>query len=233
MDFAKFYDRQQSGSGYPGRLLPFIKGELSDSHTVLDIGSGTGLIAIPLVRAGYTVTAVEVSMEMIRIMGLNTPVELRSSLKVMNIPWENWEGNMHDAAIMVHSLYSMKDIKKAISLMHSSAGKKIIIVRDTLKMKTINGIIRERLGLSRNRDLNNDVIHVLNSLGIRWRSENISEERKYPIDSIQNETESVMYQLTLDDSCRDRVKKIIVDVSNSSGNEIYFNAVFCDNAYIF
>lgn len=233
MDFAEFYNRQQSGCGYPGKLLPFIRGELEGLHTVLDIGAGTGLIAIPLIRAGYAVTAVEISMEMIRVLRLNTPDKLNNSIKVINAPWEDWEGDVHDAAIMVHSLYPMKDIKKAISMMYKSAGKRIIIIRDTPKMKTLNGIVRERLGLSRNRDLNSDVMDILNSLAVGWRSESISEERKHRIDSIQNETESVMYQLTLDDSCRERVKEIIIDISERAGDELYFNALFCDNAYIF
>lgn len=232
-EFAEFYNRQQISSGYPGRLLPFILGELDGLHSVIDIGSGTGLITIPLISAGYKLTAVEPSMEMISIMENNIPSEYKSSVKIFNGPWENWKGGVHDAAIMIHSLYPMADIKKAIRLMNASAIKKILIVRDSFRMKTLSGLIRERLDLSSNRDLNSDIITHLNSLGVKWKTENIFEERKHLVESVQSETDSVLYQLELADSYRGKITEIITDAISKSGDEIYFNSVFCDNAYIF
>jgi len=231
--FAEFYNRQQIQGGYPGKLLPFILRELEGLHTVIDIGSGTGLISIPLVSAGCKVTAVEPSVEMITVMNRNTPAQYRSSLKSFNIAWEKWSGNLHDAAIMVHSVYPMKDIRKAIELMNFSAGKKILIVRDTIKMKTLSSVIKKRLGLLLSRDLNHEIAGILDNISPDWRIENIYEERKHPVKSIDDETDEIIYQLELDDTYREKVTGILNEIICLDGHEFFFNAVFSDNAYIF
>jgi hypothetical protein len=232
-EFAEYYNSHQVRLGYPGRLLHFILGELKGLHTVIDIGSGTGLISIPLVSAGHKVTAVEPSMEMINVMIRNTPAEYKYSLEFFNTTWENWEGYFHEAAIMVHSVYSMKDIKKSMELMISFAAKRILIVRDSYHMKTLSGIMREKLGMTMNRDINNEICGILNSLSCNWKKENIYEERRYPLADMQSETDSIMYQLKLDDSFREKVEVFLAELICSSGSELFFNAVFSDNAYIF
>ena len=125
-EYAEYYHKQMIEGGYPGKLLPFILNELEGSSTVIDIGSGTGFFSIPLAEAGHRVTAVEPSAEMINIMKKNVSSEILSSIETCRMYWENWSGELHDAAICVHSLYPMPDIKKAIRLINESAGKKII-----------------------------------------------------------------------------------------------------------
>ena len=63
--FAEFYDRLHAGCEdaeiYPVLLKPFGK-------KVLELGSGTGRIAVPLARAGYQVTGIESEPDMIALM---------------------------------------------------------------------------------------------------------------------------------------------------------------------
>jgi SAM-dependent methyltransferase len=231
--YAEFYHKQQADGGYPGKLLPFILRELDGLRSVLDIGSGTGLISIPLASAGHRVSAVEPSREMINVMNKNIPREFIPFIKVFNTPWENWKGGMHDAAISVHSLYPMPDLKKAIDLMNSSAEKKIVIIRDTEKMKTLAGVVKRKLGIFLSHDLNHEILEILDMLGVDWKLEKIYEERKHPVKSIECEADSILYQLKLDESSREDVCGIIANEIFQTEEGIFFTSVFDDNAYIF
>jgi SAM-dependent methyltransferase len=231
--YAEFYHRQQVDSGYPGKLLPFILKELEGSASVLDIGSGTGFFSIPLAETGHLVTSVEPSAGMIDIMKKNSSAGALSSIRICHVAWENWNGVLHDAAICVHSLYPMEDVKNAVSLINKSAIKKIIIVRDSAGMKTLSGIVRDTLGKSSNRDLNNDIALTLEELAVSWRVVNIHEERKHYINDIRHEADSILYQLRLDSIYRDEIFNIVRKEINNTEDSGFFNAVYSDNAYIF
>lgn len=233
IEYAEFYHRQMVESGYPGKLLPFVMKELEGSSTIIDIGSGTGFFSIPLAEAGYRITAVEPSVKMINIMKKNSAPEILSSIEVSPTVWESSEAEFHDAAISIHSLYPMKDIKKGITLMNKSALKKIIIVRDTGGMRTLSGLVRVKLGVSSNRDLNNEIIDILNELSVNWRAEKIFEERKHIIRDIGLEADSILYQLKLDESFRSGIIKIMNEEINNINKTSFFNAIYSDNAYIF
>lgn len=232
-EYAGFYHRQMTEAGYPGKLLPFIMNEIELSSSVLDIGSGTGFFTIPLAETGHKVTAVEPSTEMINIMIANSPLEILSSVQICNTTWEEWAGGVHDAAISVHSLYPMPDIKKAIMKINESAINKILIVRNSSGMKTLSGIIRKKLGIFSNRDLNDEIVSILNEMGAEWKVENIYEERKHSIKSLGEESESILYQLKLDRSFLDKIDSIIKDEINYSAEIPFFNTIYSDNAYIF
>jgi FkbM family methyltransferase len=232
-EYAEYYHKQMVDAGYPGNLLPFVMNELQGLTSVIDIGSGTGFFSIPLAEAGHVVTAVEPSAEMINIMKKNACPETLSSIEIIQTSWGDWTGKYHDAAICVHSLYPMPDVKKSIRLINESADKKILIVRDSSKMKTLPGLVREKLGILSNRDLNSEIKLILDELAVKWKTENIYEERKHPVSDIQHEADSILFQLKLDKSFREDVVRIVSDaVINSSGNT-FFNAIYSDNAYIF
>jgi len=231
-DYAGFYHRQMVEAGYPGKLLPFVMSELKGSSSVIDIGAGTGFFSIPLAEGGHTVTAVEPSSGMINIMKKNMPAETVPMIKICRTPWENWEGERHDAAISVHSLYPMPDLKKALTLMNDSAVKKIIIVRNVSGMRTLSGLVREKLGISSNRDLNEEIVLILNGFNTGWKVVNIHEERKHIIGDIERETDTILYQLKLGDDSRESVFNVVKHQADYKSGECFFNAIYSDNAYI-
>jgi len=233
IEYAEYYHKQQIEGGYPGKLLPFILNELEDFSTVLDIGAGTGLFSKPLAESGHLVTAVEPSVEMINLMKKNIPPGTLTFVKICPTPWEEWNGEIHDAAICVHALYPMPDVKKAVELMNVSASKKIIIIRDTSGMRTLSGIVRDKLGIVSNRDLNNELSLILDGLSADWKVVNIYEERKHIIRDIQHETDSILYQLKLDKKFKEEISDIIKNEINIISEEQFFCAIYSDNAYIF
>jgi len=233
LDYAEYYHKQMVDGGYPGEILPFVLNELEGFGTILDIGSGTGLISVPLAESGHRVTAVEPSAEMIKIMIKNTSAEILSSIEICPIPWENWEGGLHDAAISVHSLYPMPDVRKAVFMMNESAGKKIIIIRDSARMKTLSGIVREKLGIFSNRDLNNEITQILNELSVSWKSVIIHEQRRHIIQDLKHEADAILYQLKLGNEYKDEILAIINNETDNISGIKFFNAIYSDNAYIF
>ena len=63
---AAYYDRTRTLSdGALGTLIPIVAGELSSAGRVLEIGVGTGRIALPLVRNGVNLVGVDISREML------------------------------------------------------------------------------------------------------------------------------------------------------------------------
>ncbi|MCL2155985.1 MAG: class I SAM-dependent methyltransferase [Leptospirales bacterium] len=232
-EYAEFYHKQQLEAGYPGKLLPFILDELKDSNSIIDIGSGTGFFTIPLAEAGHKVTSIEPSAEMINIMKRNSSHNILPLINISQSTWENWKGEFHDAAISVHSLYPMADIKESLNLINISAAKKIIIVRDSEKMKTITKIIREKFGIFTNIDLNRDIVLFLDERSIKYRVVNIYEERKHFINNIHQMADSVCYQLKLNESKSADVAEIIKDEIVSSASGDFFNTIYSDNVYVF
>jgi precorrin-6B methylase 2 len=232
--FAKFYDQEQSKSGYPGKLLDPVLAELENYPSVIDIGAGSGFFTIPLLQRGHNVTAIEPSKAMTEIL-LNKASDLQSpKLSIINDRWENCSYiNKHDAAICIHSLYPMDDIKKSILLMKNSASKKIIIVRNSARMKTLSGLIRKELAPEEDRDLNMEITVILKSAEARYDIKEIQERRLHKFRSIDEETKQILFQLKLPEGEIERVKELISSLTFYDGNFFVFESFFCDNMYIF
>jgi SAM-dependent methyltransferase len=64
-------------------------------QSILDMGSGSGTLAIPLARAGYTVLAADFSAGMLEILKDSAQqeglVNIHSVLLDFNAPWKDWE----------------------------------------------------------------------------------------------------------------------------------------------
>src|SRR3990167_7198183 len=65
---AGWYRRGLDYSDFPKIVVPFMLSKDKRLKTFLDVGSGCGSLAIPLARAGKTVTALDPSPAMIEIL---------------------------------------------------------------------------------------------------------------------------------------------------------------------
>ena len=231
--YAEFYDMQQTEAGYPGKLLPPVIEALEGYPSIIDIGAGTGFFTLPLLEAGHSVTVVEPASEMSALILKKCPAGKRNMLSIINDDWENWNSDIHDASICVHSLYPMKNRVKAIELMYRYSARRVIIVREPAEMITLSGEIRTKLGLKLNRDYNDEIKSVLSKLRADFTLKKIVEKRPHRIQNLKQETESITYQLQLDDSFKEKVEKSIKELCAADSSGLYFNAVYSDNIYIF
>lgn len=98
--------------------------------TVLDIGAGTGALAIPLSKMVSHVTAVEPSEVMLSCLKENMLEGKIANIDVINKRWEEVipfeDVNKHDVLIASYSL-SMPDIKSALSKMDILATKYVCL----------------------------------------------------------------------------------------------------------
>lgn len=231
--FAQFYQRQQNETGYPGRLLPFVLDQLSGCSSVIDIGAGSGFFAIPAAASGYSVTAVEPSNEMAGIMQKLYSESPSGSLSINLTTWEDWSGPVHDASICVHSFYPLTDRHLAVEKMLKYSKRRIIIIRNSLKMKSITGTVRAELGLPANADHNKILVSILNEFNTEYTVTEIAEQRDTVITSLENEAESIIVRTDFNGELKSEVIEIIRRNTTYSAGKYIFNSSFCDNAYIF
>ena len=78
-----------------GHILPRAKG----AKTFLDIGSGCGTLAIPLAKAGKTVTALDSSRAMIDLLKKDISRQRLKGIKPVLAPWGAVKVKAHDAVL--------------------------------------------------------------------------------------------------------------------------------------
>ena len=70
---APYYDRTRAlGEDALARLIPTVAAELSGAGRVIEVGIGTGRIALPLMRSGVDITGVDISSEMLARLRVNS-----------------------------------------------------------------------------------------------------------------------------------------------------------------
>ncbi|HPS57566.1 MAG TPA: class I SAM-dependent methyltransferase [Spirochaetota bacterium] len=231
--FAHLYQRQQEETGYPGRLLPFIMNQLKGCSSVIDIGAGSGFFSIPAAASGFSVTAVEPSEEMAGIMQKLYSDTGSGSLTISLSRWEDWYGPVHDASICVHSFYPLTDKRFSVKKMLMYSEHRIIIIRNSPKMRSITGAIRAELGMSGIPDHNELLVSILNELNIEFSITEITEQRDTVITSLEDEAESIIVRTDFNRELKSEVIEIIRKNTAYSAGKYIFHSVFCDNAYVF
>ena len=94
------------------------------NYTVLDIGAGPGILALPLSKIVKEVVAVEPSIEMAKHLNKHIEDENIKNIKVINKKWQDVEDfdSEFDAVIASYSL-NMKDISEMILKMNKASKK--------------------------------------------------------------------------------------------------------------
>jgi SAM-dependent methyltransferase len=108
---------------------------LRPGQTVLDIGAGSGTLALPLARDGHGVFAVDFSPGMLDALERSARQEgldiIRTALLDFNAPWEDWEAagiteNSVDIAIASRSTM-VKDLREAFEKLEHAACEKVAV----------------------------------------------------------------------------------------------------------
>jgi len=90
---AKDYSVSAGASSYVDSFISYLAPEQGVS--ILDMGSGSGTLALPLARRGHSVMAVDFSSGMLGVLREAAQAEALSSIRCVqldfNAPWSDWE----------------------------------------------------------------------------------------------------------------------------------------------
>lgn len=102
---------------------------LSSAETVLDVGAGTGRLAIPMARVAKSVTALDQSAGMLARLQENMRAEGLENIQCLQKRWQDLgEGDIeqHDVVLSSNSL-GVYDLKEALAKMDSLAKRAVYI----------------------------------------------------------------------------------------------------------
>jgi len=103
--------------------------ELTSSETVLDIGAGTGRLALPMARLAKSVTALDQSAGMLACLQENMDAEGLKNIQCLQKSWQDvssGELETHDVVLSSNSL-GVYDLKEALSKMDALAKRAVYI----------------------------------------------------------------------------------------------------------
>lgn len=88
---ARLYDKARPG--YPDQLFENIisYSNINEKSNILEIGCGTGKATIPFLKKGFSITAIDIGDNMLKILSKNIDNE---KLKIQNISFEKFKSNI-------------------------------------------------------------------------------------------------------------------------------------------
>ena len=96
--------------------------------SVLDVGAGTGRLAVPLAGRGHRVTAVERDEAAAEVLGEEAD---RAGVRITRIvgSWPQVAGNAgkHDVALTAHTVYGVADIGPFVEGMHRASRRAVVV----------------------------------------------------------------------------------------------------------
>lgn len=125
---AQHFDRWMAYDDYPEKLIEKIK--VNPEYSVLDIGCGNGAVTIPIAKKVKSVTAMDLSSEMIGFLMKNASKEGLSNINCVHCTWEESKIDVlgkFDVVIASRSLGGVSDIKKELKRTDKVAKKYVYI----------------------------------------------------------------------------------------------------------
>jgi SAM-dependent methyltransferase len=125
---ASSFAKAASETQYAGRLLEIMKPE--KDWTVLDMGCGSGVLAVPLAKSVFSVTAVDLSGEMLAILRERCEDEGIENVTTIRGRWEDdWQElgiGAHDVALASRSMVA-DDLAASVLKLQAAARKRVYV----------------------------------------------------------------------------------------------------------
>ena len=143
------YDRQrQHPPGVSVRIGEFIAGLLPARAEVLELGIGTGRIAVPVVAAGCRVTGIDISAEMLgQLQSPSGEAASHPRLVLGDISRLPFRNDCFDAVTAVHVLHLVPGWEQALAgaLRSLRPGGKLLLGRDWIDPESIAGQLQSQV----------------------------------------------------------------------------------------
>lgn len=161
---AQLFKEWMKYDDYPSKMLERI--QVKPEWSVLDIGCGTGAIAIPTARKAQSVTAIDVSTHMLKILNDDAEKNHLVNLQPMHLNWDNVTVGVdiqpHDVVIMSRSIGKTLNLYESLVKVNQAASRYAYITAWSGGERKMNQGIMEALG-QEYQDIP-DYLYVFNTL---------------------------------------------------------------------
>ena len=188
LDSGKFWngfdlwDAYEPHTRYPGELIRPILKCIRAQTTVLDVGAGTGALALPMAAAARRVTAVDVSSAQCRRLRRKAENLDINNLAVVESPWEK----IHEETLGPHDIVTagyclfMADIEGALWKMRRLSRRRIFLVH--LASHDLQRPMARILGHKTSFPDHHMLLNLLREMGWDARYEIFTRDFQLPLD---------------------------------------------------
>lgn len=207
--FADEYDRTLIKRNYPFPFLPEIMRELESEDRILDVGSGSGLFAIPLHRQGWKVTALEPSEAM-----NSRLLEKDGSLHPLHMTWSDYIDNMpslekiYDVLLFMHSIYVFRNWQSVVEQAAKITKKKILVLVRESSIASFDLLAELRRTLSENyrtKVSSKDLEKWLQHQNINFRKKSFSSKFIFSGEEMEDEIHRIIDKMESEGSDKSEV----------------------------
>jgi SAM-dependent methyltransferase len=137
--------------------------------TVLDIGCGPGTLSVPLAPKARSVTALDISTEMLKRLEINAAKAGLNNIEYINLPWQDaltgGRVGEHDVVVASRSLMS-GDMKEALSSINAIARRAAYVTFPIVHLPFDWEVYR---AIGREQKKHPPYVYILNML-FKWAS---------------------------------------------------------------
>jgi hypothetical protein len=137
---SRFKNHAQKRSERPDSLLDFIIDNIDCETTVIDVGAGSGRWTIPLAQKARSITAVEPSEDMRKVLEESISNSGVKNVRIIRNSWEEAAPEPHDIVVCAHAMYSSPDLASFVRKMEKYSAKACYMA---VRLPPADGIIGE------------------------------------------------------------------------------------------
>jgi SAM-dependent methyltransferase len=172
---AAFWDRRARDFRGGDEESPYVAGFIASmrirpGESVLDVGCGSGALALPLARAGHDVTGVDFSAGMLEVLRRQAAAEGLRNVWTIHAGWEDdWHAagvGAADVAIASRAL-DVRDLRAALQKLDAFAGRRVCVTLPADGLFYPQLLAREAVGRAHpKRGDHGTAVNVLRQMGI-------------------------------------------------------------------
>jgi len=174
---APLFKKWMEYDDYPAKLLEKIR--IKPDWSVLDIGCGTGSIAIPAAKTARSVTAIDISTRMLKILESDAKNHQVSNISQKRLSWDDavvgTDIHPHDVVIMSRSIGRTMNLRDTLQKVNLAANHLAYITAWGGEKRRINQGIMEALGQEYHDTP--DYLYIVNILAQMGISPNVEQMR--------------------------------------------------------